>query len=540
MIGVVAAPADIAVVCEFFELFKTPWEVYESGRPYDVVLCAGDVDLPHNAARFAVVYRSQKAPYDCAATVNRLTVQRNGRMCSYGTATIPLYGECVSFPNKGPGVISDQESREAAAYTEQSGETTITRIGYDLFAEVRFLLTEGQPVSNAGIPALDLHIALLRDLLIANGVHLIEIPPVPAGYRFIACLTHDVDHPSIRLHWFDHTSLGFLYRAIFGSIVNVARRRGTVRDLLANWSAALKLPFVHLGWARDVWKEFEHYPALEAGLPSTFFIIPFQGNPGRSAPRERASRYGAADIRDSINTLKAAGCEIGLHGIDAWCDGAEALQEMQQLRRVAQSEKVGVRMHWLYFDQQSPAVLDSAGADYDSTAGYNEAIGYRSGTAQAYKPVGAKRLIELPLIIMDTALFFPRRQNLSAEQARDQVKAILDNAAACGGCVTVNWHDRSISPERNWGSFYTQLINELKIRGVWFATASEAVAWFRKRRSAVFSSEAAAVSVPASEYAGTPELQLRVHSGADRAQDVPIRADGLLTARYATAGERSF
>ena len=85
MIGVVAASADIAVVCEFFELFKTPWEVYESGRPYDVVLCAGHVELPHNAARFVVVYRGQKALYDCAATVNRLTDRESGRMLSYRT-----------------------------------------------------------------------------------------------------------------------------------------------------------------------------------------------------------------------------------------------------------------------------------------------------------------------------------------------------------------------------------------------------------------------------------------------------------------------
>ena len=28
MIGVIANPADHDVVCEFFELFKTPWEFY--------------------------------------------------------------------------------------------------------------------------------------------------------------------------------------------------------------------------------------------------------------------------------------------------------------------------------------------------------------------------------------------------------------------------------------------------------------------------------------------------------------------------------
>ena len=73
----------------------------------------------------------------------------------------------------------------------------MARIGYDLFAEVQTLLTVGQTKINAGIPTLDLHIALLRDLIVASGVPLVEIPPVPDGFRFIACLTHDVDHPSI-------------------------------------------------------------------------------------------------------------------------------------------------------------------------------------------------------------------------------------------------------------------------------------------------------------------------------------------------------
>ena len=68
-------------------------------------------------------------------------------------------------------------------------------------------------------PTLDLHIAVLRDLIVASGAPLVEIPPVPEGYRFIACLTHDVDHPSIRQHRFDHTMFGFLYRAVVHSLV---------------------------------------------------------------------------------------------------------------------------------------------------------------------------------------------------------------------------------------------------------------------------------------------------------------------------------
>ena len=55
----------------------------------------------------------------------------------------------------------------------------LARIGYDLFGEVRTLLTVGQPPENASIPTLELHIALLRDLIVVCGFPLVEIPPVP-------------------------------------------------------------------------------------------------------------------------------------------------------------------------------------------------------------------------------------------------------------------------------------------------------------------------------------------------------------------------
>ena len=57
----------------------------------------------------------------------------------------------------------------------------LARIGYDLFGEIRTLLTVGQPPANASLPALELHIAFLRDLITGSGVSLVEIPPVPEG-----------------------------------------------------------------------------------------------------------------------------------------------------------------------------------------------------------------------------------------------------------------------------------------------------------------------------------------------------------------------
>jgi hypothetical protein len=385
------------------------------------------------------------------------------------------------------------------------------------------LLTAGQPPENADIPSLDLHVVLLRDLIIASGVTLMEIPPVPEGYRFIACLTHDVDHPSIRKHRLDHTILGFLYRATLGSLLKAVRRRVTIRQMWANWGAALKLPFVYLGLAEDFWERFDCYPALER-VRSSFFFIPVKGYPGRSgaglAPNLRASGYSAAEIAGQIQTLKLAGCEIGLHGIDAWLDSSKGSEELEEIRRITGTRGIGVRMHWLYFNEQSPVTLERAGADYDSTIGYNQTIGYRAGTTQVYKPLEVIRLLELPLHIMDTALFYPTHLDLSPKEARKRVGNIIDNAVQLGGCVTINWHDRSIAPERGWGGFYVELVEELRARGAWFATGAEAVAWFRKRRSAAFeeiSCESHVLNGGFTEDAGNslPELQVRFHNATN-------------------------
>lgn len=527
MIGVIANPSDYAVVREFFELFKTPWEFYRGDRYYDVLLCAGEGELHDSDAGMIVIYASRRVSLDIDTHIK----SSGSRACllSWKGTSIPIYGKCVTFLEQRSGA---GDSRTVVHRNNLRGRK-VTRIGYDLFDEVRILLTVGQPAANAAIPALELHIDLLRDLIVSSGIPLVEIPPVPEGYRFIACLTHDVDHPSIRQHRFDRTMFGFLYRALAGSLLGVVRRQASWRNLYANWAAALKLPFVYLGLASDFWLEFVRYTSLEDGAPSSFFVIPFRNSPGSGrqgpAPAARASRYEAADISSEIHELMSAGCEIGLHGIDAWRDSARGLAELEQIRRITGVQEIGVRMHWLYFDERSAVELEKAGADYDSTIGYNETIGFRAGTAQAFKPLNAIWLLELPLHVMDTALFFPGYLNLSPDAARERVGEIIDATVRFGGSLTVNWHDRSIAPERLWSGVYAELLPELRQKGAWFATASQAVSWFRKRRSAVFEnvrteSGELQVAVASNSSQELPALQIRVHNGPLHGNAVTGRA----------------
>src|SRR6266702_4337936 len=287
MIGVIANPSEHSVVCEFFELFKTPWEFYRSEGQYEVLLCSGDARLPENLAKLVLIYAGQKLPFDAESEIEIASEQKETRILSYGGIRIPIYGCSITFRERGTVDSGDEGTHQQAMHLEQQKGRVLARIGYDLFGEVRALLTLGQPAANAGIPALELHIAVLRDLIVASGFPLVEIPPVPAGYRFIACLTHDVDHPSIRHHKFDHTMFGFLGRAVLGSVFDVLRGRARLRNLLTNWAAALKLPFVHLGLAKDFWHEFDDYTKLEKGLSSSFFVIPFKDNPGRTRRESR-------------------------------------------------------------------------------------------------------------------------------------------------------------------------------------------------------------------------------------------------------------
>lgn len=234
----------------------------------------------------------------------------------------------------------------------------------------------------------------------------------------------------------------------------------------------------------------------------------------------RASCYGAQDVADTIRKLIAAGREVGLHGIDAWVEGSKAREELEEIRSLTGVSETGVRMHWLYYNQQSPVVLEKAGAAYDSTVGYNETVGYRAGTTQVFKPLGTNRLLELPLHVMDTALFYPAHLALSPKQAKALLDSMVGNAVHFGGTLTINWHDRSLAPERLWGGCYRDLIQDLKSRGVWFATAGQAVSWFRKRRSAWFktdSTEPGAVraKVAVDRRDNPPGLRLRIHKARE-------------------------
>jgi hypothetical protein len=115
-------------------------------------------------------------------------------------------------------------------------------------------------------------------------------------------------------------------------------------------------------------------------------------------------------------------------------------------------------------------------------------------------------------------------------------RQLIVNARRFGGTVVLNWHDRSLAPERLWGAFYRRLLDDIEQNNrVWFATAGQAVDWFRWRRTIRFDAapngEDVVIEAPdRSGAAGVVRVYRRDATGY-RTEEIPFDGSEPITAR---------
>ena len=471
LLGVMVPDCYHAVTAEMFELFKTCWEPLQDNADYEVILCHSET--AGREGRRLTIVTGGPGGFDATWGIDAGSLVPPVRIEAAGIG-IDLLRPWLPVGLQGEGLVWCGPRR--------------LRLGYDLFGEIEDLLTIGQTGAAALNATAGRHLEVLRLALLDAGVPVVEVEPLPAGTSLTVAVTHDVDFARMRNHFFDRTAAGFFFRATVGTMADVLRGRASLRKLGRNLAAALKLPLVYLGWARDPWNCFARYAALERKWRSTFYIVPRRDHPGRIAPQgdvdpSRACRYQASEVTADLTALEKAGFEVGLHGLDAWTGVAAAMAERSDIKKASGGDASGVRMHWLYLSEATYEALESAGFDYDSTFGFNDAIGFRAGTGQVFRPLGAEHLVEMPLTIQDTALFHTCRMRLDEDDAFSLCEQVISEACAFGGGITLLWHMRSIGPERWWDGFYRRLLDHLEAKGAWLAPAAEIVEFYRRRRS---------------------------------------------------------
>jgi len=304
-------------------------------------------------------------------------------------------------------------------------------------------------------------------------------PPRWLGRRFAVALTHDVDVP-----W------RWTRRGVAGQTRRVAHeaRSGRPRAALREARVAVAIPAHKLRRTDPNWR-FDRIAALEAerGTGSTFFVMAGHGHP-EDGP--------AGDVYDRlrprlVQTLRAAGAEVGLHPSYAAAEDEKRLGREKAALEALAGPIAGQRYHFLRVDpHRNLAPLERLGFRYDTSLGFAAAPGFRAGIAHPFRPWDLARdrpldLVEIPLAAMDTTFASAQYLGLSAAAAERPLLELLDRAAELGGGFAVLWHSGRFdaATAQGWDRLYERLLDGVRERdGVCLTAgelAAEAAAWLR-------------------------------------------------------------
>ena len=129
MIGVVCEPQEEPAVREFFELFKTPWELLDPGRSYDAIIVSGKRSVPTaGSARIVICLGSGSDDYPR----DDLVVRRRGTpaMVTIDGTTLPLF--CSAAEVCGPGRVRGHfiEHPAPVVLEHKRDDLRVVRCGY--------------------------------------------------------------------------------------------------------------------------------------------------------------------------------------------------------------------------------------------------------------------------------------------------------------------------------------------------------------------------------------------------------------------------
>jgi peptidoglycan/xylan/chitin deacetylase (PgdA/CDA1 family) len=218
---------------------------------------------------------------------------------------------------------------------------------------------------------------------------------------------------------------------------------------------------------------------------STFYVMAGHGHRADGAAPEAYDR-----LRPRlVETLLEAGAEVGLHGSYLAADDLERLARERAALAQLDGPLIGHRYHYLRVDpHRNLAPLAGVGFRYDTSLGFPDALGFRAGIAQPFRPWDFARerpadLVELPLAVMDATLAEERYAGLSAAEAKPRLLELLDQAAEHGGGFSILWHpERFDAPSaRGWDRLYFELIEAVRERGGICLSAGELAGFAAER-----------------------------------------------------------
>jgi hypothetical protein len=319
-------------------------------------------------------------------------------------------------------------------------------------------------------------------------------PLWPDTRRFAVCLTHDVDLVSEQAT--PRQALRFARAGLQpdagGAHDALARlARPPVRLARALGSGIARAPSTRETLERSVEVE-----TARGVVASYFFTVPPAHDRSRYdcvyAPEDACRFRGRrARVADVMRTIAGEGFDVGLHGSygGALAPGALA-EERARLEAATGLAITTTRQHFLRWDvRTTPLLQEAAGLRADSSLGFNRNVGFRAGTSlpfHAFDVAGARRLdlVEVPLVVEDTALPTVPGLGLDPTEARRIVAELLDTVADVGGALTLLFHpDKLARPD--WLSLYEWMLDRALEAGAWVTSLRRLEEWWRGREARV-------------------------------------------------------
>jgi len=297
----------------------------------------------------------------------------------------------------------------------------------------------------------------------------------------IVLLTHDIDILSVsELPFFSRTFMGLGYRLLVENFIRFRKRNITLVSYLKSLLYLCMLPFIKLTGKADFIKHSTQRMMdleIKYNVKSTWFFITKDRHPGMldqytKAPLNRQAYYKVTDYSKFINGLIDQGHEVGVHSLDAHWSVKLGKEELDIMRDITHQNDIGVRSHWLYFDEDvSHRKIAAAGYYYDCTLGWNDKIGIPI-VSPAYKEHDFDFHI-IPTHIQDGAIYDECYLGMSFSESKDHITNLLDKLIDNKSVITILWHNNSFDAPRFWGEGYEFIIKYLKDRECQFMTVKQ-------------------------------------------------------------------
>jgi len=162
--------------------------------------------------------------------------------------------------------------------------------------------------------------------------------------------------------------------------------------------------------------------------------------------------------------LREQGVENGVHpGYDTFENSDLLAQEVGILRNAIGEQSLGGRQHYLRWSPLTWVHWERCGLSYDSSVGYSELVGFRSGTCHPYRPWllsenREAKLLEVPLVVMNVSL--PEGMGLQGEECLQPVMKCIEKCELVGGVFTLLWHNDSLL-DRRYGDTYIRILRRI-------------------------------------------------------------------------------